>query len=322
LHNENEIRAKDLRIGDIVVVQRAGDVIPEVVRSVKEKRTGNEKEFHFPRTCPACNSPVARIGDEVAWRCLNISCPARLEQGLIHFVSKTGLDIEGLGKKWVQTLVRKGLVKSPVDLFRLKKQDLLPLERMGDKLAENILGAIERAKKKASLRKLISALGIRLVGEQTARVLAENYKDLDELAKASVEDLQRLPDIGPEVASSIYKFFQNPANKKLLSELKQVGLWPEAEEGKAEKLGRWEDEKKRSLEGKKFIFTGALQTMSRSQAKKKVEELGGRVVSAVSRNVDYVVVGDKPGSKLDKARGLGLHIIDENRFIKLLNISA
>ncbi|WP_457570785.1 NAD-dependent DNA ligase LigA [Desulfovulcanus sp.] len=318
LHNENEIRAKDLRIGDIVIVQRAGDVIPEVVRPVKEKRTGHEKEFHFPRTCPACNSPVAKIGDEVAWRCLNISCPARLEQGLIHFVSKNGLDIEGLGKKWVQNLVRKGLVKSPVDLFRLKKEDLLPLERMGDKLAENILGAIELAKEKASLRKLISALGIRLVGEQTARVLAENYKDLDELAKASPEELQLLPDIGPEVAASIYKFFQNPANKKLLLDLKQVGLWPSFEKREVEKLGRWEDGKGRSLEGKKFIFTGALKTMSRSQAKKRVEELGGRVVSAVSRNVDYVVVGDKPGSKLDKANDLGLKIIDEDDFLGLV----
>jgi len=309
LHNENEIRAKDLKIGDTVVVQRAGDVIPEVVRPVKEKRTGREKEFHFPRTCPACNSPVAKIGDEVAWRCLNISCPAKLEQGLIHFVSKSGLDIEGLGKKWVQTLVRKGLVKSPVDLFRLKKEDLLPLERMGDKLAENILRSIELAKKKASLKKLISALGIRLVGEQTARVLAENYKDLDELAQASPEELQTLPDIGPEVAASIYKFFQNSANKKLISEFKQIGLWPKSVK-KATKPGK--------LEGKKFIFTGGLNSMSRPQAKKRVEELGGKVVSAISRNVDYVVVGDNPGSKLNKARNLGLTIINENEFLDLI----
>jgi DNA ligase (NAD+) len=310
LHNENEIRAKGLKIGDTVVVQRAGDVIPEVVRPVKEKRTGHEKEFHFPRNCPACNSPVAKIGDEVAWRCLNISCPAKLEQGLIHFVSKSGLDIEGLGKKWVQTLVRKGLVKSPVDLFRLKKEDLLPLERMGDKLAENMLRSIELAKKKASLKKLISALGIRLVGEQTARVLAENYKDLDELAQASPEELQTLPDIGPEVASSIYKFFQNSANKKLISEFKQIGLWPESAK-KVTKPGK--------LEGKKFIFTGALSSMSRPQAKKRVEELGGKVVSAISRNVDYVVVGDNPGSKLGKARNLGLTIINENEFLDLID---
>ena len=323
LHNENEIQAKDLRIGDIVVVQRAGDVIPEVVRPVKEKRTGNEKEFHFPRTCPACNSSVARIGDEVAWRCLNISCPARLEQGLIHFVSKTGLDIEGLGKKWIQVLVRKGLVKSPVDLFRLKKQDLLPLERMGEKLAENMLGSIEQARKNASLRKLISALGIRLVGEQTARVLAENYKDLDELAKASVEDLQELPDIGPEVASSIVQFFQNKANKELLEGFKEIGLWPVEEVEKEDgKLGEEESEKIRNLEGKKFIFTGGLKSMSRSEAKKKVEELGGRVVSAVSRNVDYVVVGDKPGSKLDKAKSLGLNIINEDEFLIMTSLKG
>ena len=323
LHNENEIQAKDLRIGDIVVVQRAGDVIPEVVRPVKEKRTGNEKEFHFPRTCPACNSSVARIGDEVAWRCLNISCPARLEQGLIHFVSKTGLDIEGLGKRWIQVLVRKGLVKSPVDLFRLKKQDLLPLERMGEKLAENMLGSIEQARKNASLRKLISALGIRLVGEQTARVLAENYKDLDELAKASVEDLQELPDIGPEVASSIVQFFQNKANKELLEGFKEIGLWPVEEVEKEDgKLGEEESEKIRNLEGKKFIFTGGLKSMSRSEAKKKVEELGGRVVSAVSRNVDYVVVGDKPGSKLDKAKSLGLNIINEDEFLIMTSLKG
>lgn len=312
LHNEDEIRAKDLKIGDKVIVQRAGDVIPEVVRPLKDERKGDEKEFVFPQTCPVCGSEVTRLPGEVAWRCVNILCPARLLQGIIHFVSKSGLDIEGLGKRWIEVLVQKNLVKSPADLFSLKKEDLLGLERMGDKLAQNILDSISRAASQARLDKLISALGIRLVGERTAKLLSEHYKDLDQLAEANAEDLQQIPDIGPEVAASIQSFFKNLQNQKMLAQLKQAGVWPKSLAEKEQK------QPEQPLQGKKFLFTGALEGLSRSEAKARVEQAGARVVSSISKNVDYLVVGSNPGSKLEKAQKLGVEILDENAFMSML----
>ena len=216
LHNDDEIRAKDLKIGDWVIVQRAGNVIPEVVRPIKEKRTGKEREFVFPKRCPVCNSQVIRLEDEVHYRCINVSCPAKLKRGMIHFVSKSGLDIHGLGERWVEILVDRGIIKDFADLFLLKKEDIIHLDRMGDKLAENIINAIDEAKKRATLNKFIAALGIRFVGEQTAKTLAEHFKSLDELSAASVEELKSIRDIGDEVAASIYSFFNNPENKRLL----------------------------------------------------------------------------------------------------------
>jgi len=312
LHNEDEIRAKDLKIGDTVIVQRAGEVIPEVVRPVIEKRTGQEKDFFFPKYCPVCHSKVSRLQGEVAYRCLNVSCPAKLIQELIHFVSKAGLDIEGLGNKWIEIFVNKGLVKTPADLFRLKKEDLLQLERMGSKSADNMLKALEEAKQKADLPKLLAALGIRFVGDQTAKVLAEHFRDLDELARADKESLQEIKDIGPEIAESIRKFFTNEQNQKLLQDFKQIGLWP---------VSRQEPDKNKqvptNLKDKKFIFSGRLQQLTRSQAQEKVEQFGGKVVGSMSKNVDYLVVGENPGSKLDKARDLGVRVINEQEFLDL-----
>lgn len=312
LHNEDEIRAKDLKIGDTVIVQRAGEVIPEVVRPVIEKRTGQEKDFFFPQYCPVCHSKVSRLQGEVAYRCLNVSCPAKLIQELIHFVSKAGLDIEGLGNKWIEIFVNKGLVKTPADLFRLKKEDLLQLERMGSKSADNMLKALEEAKQKADLPKLLSALGIRFVGDQTAKVLAEHFRDLDELARADKESLQEIRDIGPEIAESIRDFFANEQNQRLLQDFKQIGLWPVSRQ-QPDKNEQFQT----NLKDKKFIFSGRLQQLPRSQAQEKVEQFGGKVVGSMSKNVDYLVVGENPGSKLDKARDLGVTVINEQEFLDL-----
>ncbi|GAB6887095.1 NAD-dependent DNA ligase LigA [Desulfothermus okinawensis JCM 13304] len=312
LHNEDEIRAKDLKIGDWVVVQRAGNVIPEVVRPIKEKRSGKEREFVFPKKCPVCGSGVVRLAGEANHRCINASCPARLKRGLAYFVSKAGLDISGVGEKWIEIFVDKEIIKDFADLFLLKKSQILHLERMGDKLAENMLNAIEEAKQKATLDKFISALGIRLVGEQTARVLAERFGSLDRLAQASIEELQEIRDIGPEVARSIYTFFRNPENQRLLKKFKEIGLWPtKKEKNKDETVNP-------HVAGKKFIFTGKLENLTRSRAKELVEQAGGRVVGSISKNVDFVVVGKDPGSKFNRARELGLKIIDENEFLGLI----
>ncbi len=310
LHNENEIRAKDLKIGDMVLVQRAGDVIPEVVRPLVKERDSTQIDFIFPDECPACDSPVTRLKDEVALRCLNISCPARLEQQLIYFAGKQGLDIEGLGRQWIRVLVSKELIKSPADLFRLRLDDLVPLDGMGLKLAHNILDSIREAAEKAVLPRLIAALGIRHVGVETAKRLAEHYKDLDELAAARQEDLQGIEDIGPEVALSIAEFFNNNQNKKLLEEFKEIGLWP---------VQALNVDNKMPLKGKKMVFTGGMKTLSRDRAREEVEKLGGKVVGSVSRNTDMVVAGENPGSKLNKARELGIEILSEDDFLNFLH---
>jgi DNA ligase (NAD+) len=310
LHNENEIKAKDLKIGDMVLVQRAGDVIPEVVRPFKEERTGKEKTFLFPDTCPSCHSPVTKIKNEVAWRCVNLSCPARLEQGLIHFVSRHALDIEGLGKKWIKILVKQGLITKFTDIFRLQKEDLLNLERMGEKAATNLLDSIAKSRTKATLPRLIFALGIRHVGQQTAKTLARHFRDIDELAGADESSLQTLEDIGPEVASSIVRFFSIEENKELMNEFRRLGLWP---------VSRPESLNKMPLMNKKFIFTGTLADLTRDKAKELVESQGGKVVNSISKNVDYVVAGEKPGSKLSTSRDLGLRIIGQKEFLELIN---
>ncbi|MBG3877854.1 NAD-dependent DNA ligase LigA, partial [Desulfovibrio oxamicus] len=227
LHNEDEIRAKDLRVGDMVVVQRAGDVIPEVVRPLVDQRpVDGLPEFEFPAECPVCHTPVRREPGEAAWRCVNVGCPAVVRQSIIHFVSKAGLDIQGVGRRWVELLVDRGKVTSPADLFGLDKQTLLAFERMGPKLAENFIAAFDAARTGATLNRLICALGIRHVGEQTARTLAAHFADLDALGAAEAETLQQLPDIGPEVAASIRAFFANEGNRALLERLRGVGLWP------------------------------------------------------------------------------------------------
>ena len=317
LHNEDEIRAKDLRIHDLVVVQRAGDVIPEVVRPVAEKRTGEETAFVFPDHCPSCNSLATRLPGEAAWRCQNISCPAQLREGLVHFVSKAGLDVEGLGRKWVETLVDKGLIRSPADIFRLGVEGLMGLEGMGPKLAQNIIAAITHARRNTDLTRLIQALGIRHVGAQTARVLAEHFQDLDALAAADEHRLRLLPGVGSKIAASIRGFFANPGNRLLLEEFRNIGLWPgqpPSASPSAPGSGA------APLQGKRVLFTGSLPGLSRNEAGKVVASAGGTVAESVSKKVDLVVAGDAPGSKLTKSRELGLRVISGREFLALAGL--
>lgn len=311
LHNEDEIKALDLRIGDTVIVQRAGDVIPQIAGVVLELRPKDAEIYVFPTKCPACGQPVRREPDEAVWRCDNMACPAINLRAILHFVSKSGLDIQGIGEKWIQQLVESGKVKSPADLFELKVSDLLGFERMGAVLARKFVDALAEAKTTATLTKLICALGIRHVGAQTAKALAENFSDLDELAAASAERLREIGDIGPEVSASIRYFFETPANVLILQRLKNFGLWPKAEKKLEVEIP------KGSLAGKSALFTGSL-SIPRTKAQQLLERAGGVVKNSVGKNLDYLVVGDEPGSKLQKAENLGISVLTEEQFFKLL----
>jgi DNA ligase (NAD+) len=306
LHNQDEIERKDIRIGDTVVVQRAGDVIPEVVEVIKTLRNGTERHFLLPERCPECGSHVVRLEGEVAHRCIGMACPAQIREHIAHFASRGALDIEGLGEKMVTHLVESGLIRDPADLFSLTKEQLLGLERMADKSASNLLAAIDRAKT-PSLDRLIFALGIRHVGEQTAKRIALAYGNLDALAAASSKDLEKLRDIGPEVGASIAGFFQEPANRNVIEKLIKAGFLPRA-------VIR---PQAAPLAGKSFVFTGTLIRMSRSEAKTLIESLGGSVTGAITKATDYVVAGEAAGSKLGKAQREGIAILDEEAFFSL-----
>ncbi|WP_430735260.1 NAD-dependent DNA ligase LigA [Halodesulfovibrio aestuarii] len=309
LHNEDEIQAKGLMEGDMVIVQRAGDVIPEVVRALVEKRTGSERAFTFPRKCPVCNSDAVREEGEAAWRCINVTCPAVVKRSIVHFVSKAGLDIQGVGKSWVEKLVDKGMVNDPVDLFEVKRLDLMQFEGMGPVSAQKFVTALADVKKTAPLSRFICALGIRHVGEQTGKVLAKTYKDLDALAHANVTELQELPDVGAEIAESIVDFFDNEANKAMLERFKAIGLDPKQEESVV-------IDEDHPFAGKTVVFTGSLTT-KRADAKEMAESVGAKVVGSVSKKLDYLIVGENAGSKLAKAEQLGITILTEDEFLAM-----
>ncbi len=307
LHNFDYIREKDVRIGDWVKVIRAGDVIPEVVEVIKEKRTGKEKIFQMPDKCPVCGSHVVREG--AYYRCTGgLSCPAQLKRSIAHYASKGAMDIEGLGPKIVDLLVDKGLVKRISDLYKLTIPDLLRLPGFALKSAKNLIESIEKSKER-SLDRFIYALGIPNVGEHMAKVLAERFKTLDNLMNAREIELLAVPEVGPETAKSIVDFFREPKNREEIQRLKELGV-----KATFEKM----EKKEGILKGKVFVFTGALKSFTRDEAKRIVEELGGRAASSVSRNVDYVVVGENPGSKYERAKQLGLKIINEEEFKKLI----
>jgi len=331
LHNQDEIDRKDIREGDTVVIQRAGDVIPQVVRVLKERRTGKEKPFRLPDRCPVCGSQVAVEEDEVAVRCIGLDCPAKLKETVRHFASKAGMDIEGLGHKTVAQLVDRGLVKDISSIYYLTKDQIMSLDLFAEKSTLNLLEAIERSKT-AGLSRLIYALGIRHVGEHLAQVLAEHFQSLDELAAASEEKLVEIEEIGPEVAASIRRFFSVPQNRKVIERLKAAGVKTTREEeaeGGLEVAGARQPGAEgaprgaaapdaKPLAGLTFVFTGGLSSMTRSEAKRVVQRLGGRAASSVSSRTDYVVAGEEPGSKLQQAERLGVKIISEKEFLKLI----
>ena len=310
LHNIDEIRRKDIRIGDWVWVRRAGEVIPEVVRVIKERRPPDAKIVELPKRCPVCGSEVIKPEGEAIARCTGgLYCPAQLKGRILHFASRRAMDIDGLGEKLVDQLVDKGLVKDVADIYYLTKEQLLGLERMGKKSAQNLLDAIERSKH-TTLARFLYALGIREVGEATATTLARHFGSLERIMNASEEELMEVPDVGPVVAQQIRAFFRQEHNREVIDKLKKAGVhW---EEG-APQTGP------KPLEGKTFVLTGALDSMTRDEAKERLEALGARVSSSVSRKTDFVVVGHDPGSKYDKARTLGVPTLDEAAFLELLH---
>jgi DNA ligase (NAD+) len=309
LHNPDEVARKDVRAGDWVMVQRAGDVIPEIVEVLKARRTGAEKPFEMPTHCPICGSAVVRLEAEVVPRCVELSCPAKLKESIVHFASKRAMDIEGLGDKTVDQLVEHGLVKDIGDVYFLTKDDVLKLDRLADKSASNLMAAIERSKQ-TTLPRFLYALGIRYVGEHVADVLAREYPDWQTLQRAAYEELEGIHEIGPRIAQSIVAFFQDAGNQGVLEKLHRGGVH-------ARPLQRPASDQ--ALRGKTLVFTGELQTYRRAEAKRLVEARGGRVTSSVSRSTSYVVAGADAGAKLDQARRLGVSVLTEDEFQALLS---
>ncbi|MFQ5901295.1 MAG: NAD-dependent DNA ligase LigA [Thermodesulfobacteriota bacterium] len=305
LHNQDEIDRKDVREGDWVLIQRAGDVIPKIVMVIKERRTGGETPFYISDVCPLCGSTVVKNG--AIYRCTGgLSCPAQLKETIRHFVSKRAMDIEGLGEKHVVQLIKNGLIKDVADLYYLEMDDMLSLERFADKSAENLLNAVEKSRH-TTLSRLIYALGLRQVGEHIARVLAENFRNIESLMAADMESLLKIKEIGPETAESIVTFFKQENNRRVIDKLKDAGIEFPVE---VKQKGRFSD--------KTFLFTGALKSFTREEAKKIVELEGGKVAISVNRNVDYLVAGGKPGSKYERAIAIGIEIVSEEEFRKLL----
>jgi len=308
LHNEEDIRRKDIRIGDTVVVQRAGEVIPEVVAPVVSKRTGKERLFVMPARCPVCGGELVKPEGEVMTRCTNASCPAQIYRLLTHFVSRSAMDIDGVGEKLAAALLEKGLVKNVADLYSLHTQDLMNLERMGEKSVQNVLDAIEWSKQRP-LSRVIFAIGIRHVGAETAELLASHFGSMDRLASASEEELLAVPTIGPKIAESILAFFRQEANRDIIEELRRAGVRLEEE---AVEL------RERPLLGQEFVLTGRLETLPRSEVEARIKELGGSVGSSVTKKTTHLVVGAEPGSKLERARALGTKVLNEEEFLRLL----
>ena len=310
LHNEDEVARKDVRIGDTVLIQRAGDVIPEVVMSVAEKRTGREKKFTMPGKCPVCGADATRPEGEAVRRCVGIACPAKLKGTIEVFASKGAMDIDGLGTKLVEQIVDGGKVKDPADLYDLTLEDWAGLERMAEKSAQNIMDSLE-ASKGRPLGRVIFALGIRNVGAHVSDVLALHFGAIDDILAASTDALEAVPEIGPVVAQSIVEFFANKANRRVIERLKKAGIRSFVEKAAVRPKGD-------TFAGKTFVFTGSLETMTRDEAEEKVRSLGGRASSSVSKKTDYVVAGPGAGSKRAKAESLGVAVITEQDFLKML----
>ncbi|MDC0705396.1 NAD-dependent DNA ligase LigA [Priestia sp. AB] len=314
LHNEDLIREKDIRIGDYVVVKKAGDIIPEVVNVIEEKRTGEEQEFTMPTHCPECESELVRLEGEVALRCINPSCPAQIREGLIHFVSRNAMNIDGLGEKVISQLFREQLIKDVADIYTLTKQQLIELERMGEKSADNLIEAIE-ASKENSLERLLFGLGIRHVGAKAAKTLAQHFETIDKLTKATYDELVAINEIGAKMADAIVAYFTQEEVQELIHELKEYGVNLTY---KGPKLVSVENVDS-VFAGKTVVLTGKLEQLSRNEAKAQIEALGGKVTGSVSKKTDLVVAGEEAGSKLIKANELEIEVWDEARLLTELN---
>jgi DNA ligase (NAD+) len=312
LHNEEELRRKDVRVGDRILLERSGDVIPQVVSVMKERRTGKEKPFAWPSKCPVCGSAVFKPEGEVISRCVNPSCPAKIRESILHFASRRAMDIDGLGEALVDQLLASALVRTIPDLYGLSRERLVELERMGEKSADNLLAEIAESKSR-DLDRLVFALGIRHVGERMAQVLAARFRSLDALAAATAEELIQVEDVGPKVAESIRFFFAQPENKELIRRLKAAGLNLSARE---ERGGR------KPLQGEVFVITGTLSAYTRDEARERLEALGAEVGASVTKKTTCVIAGESPGSKLDKARELGVKVIGEAEFLRLVGGKA
>ena len=308
LHNEDFIKEKDLKIGDIVVIQKAGDVIPEIVRAVKEKRTGKEKDFEMPKVCPVCGAEAVREEGESAIRCTGIECPAKLFRNLVHFVSREAMNIDGLGESIIKQLLDKNLIKNVADIYTLKFEDIASLKKNGQKFAQNLVDSINRSKSN-DLSRLITAFGIRHVGNKASKILAQRYKKMDNLMNATAEELALIDDIGPIVANSIREFFLQEQTIDLIQRLKQAGVNMEHQE---------EEIVENRFDGKTFVLTGSLDNYSRTEAANIIEKYGGKVSSSVSKKTDYVLAGQEAGSKLEKAESLGIRILTEDEFEKMI----
>lgn len=304
LHNEDEILRKDIRPGDTVIIEKAGEIIPQVISVLNPDREDRPPPFSMPENCPECQEKLVKLDGEVAWRCMNPECPPQARERIIHFASRDALDIEGLGEAIVNQLMNEKLIRTYADLYSLKKEQLLPLERMADKSAQNLIDAIEKSKEKP-LENLIYALGIRFAGRTVAKDLAKNLGSLDALMSASEESLSDIDSIGPKIAESVVAFFNQPVNQQVIQQLRKAGLNFESKQ---------KEQVSALLEGKRIVLTGTLPTLSRNDAKKIIESNGGKTTSSVSKNTDYILAGDAPGSKLEKALKLGIPVLSEEEF--------
>ena len=311
LHNADEIKRLGLKIGDMVIVGRAGDVIPEIIKVLEQMREGKEKSFVMPKKCPVCGTPLVRKKGQVIWYCPNLNCPARRRNFLEHFASKKSFDIQGLGPEIIQQLREKKLISQPADIFRLTQADLMNLEGFGEKSAQNLIQAI-RSSKTIDFPRFIFALGIPQVGEKTAQLLAKRFRNLSALQQASLEDLEALPDIGPQTAQAIFYWFRNAANLKMIHDLLQEGV----------KINFLQPAKPGPWVGKRFVLTGTLKNFSRDKAVEQIRKRGGEVLNSISRKVDFLICGEKPGSKLQKAQQEGVKIINESHFLKMLDSTS
>ncbi|MFR5272004.1 NAD-dependent DNA ligase LigA [Intestinibacter bartlettii] len=314
LHNEDYINEKDIKINDTVLVQKAGDIIPQVVEVIKEKRTGEEMEFKMPEECPVCGEPTVRLEGEAAVKCINISCPAQIRRGIIHFASREAMDIDGLGESIITLLLKQDLIKDISDLYYLKKEQISVLERMGDKSATNLINAINKSKEN-DLWRFINGLGIKLIGTKAAKILASEFKDLDKLMNATEQELINLEEFGQTMADSVVEFFKEEKNISVIEKLKEAGVNTKLIESDDEDIPK-------IFEKMKIVLTGTLPTLKRNDAKEMIEKRGGKATSSVSKSTSFVLAGEEAGSKLTKANDLGIKVIDEEKFLQLIELKT